>query len=62
MRKLISPTFHKYDILEDFLQIMNEQSEILVSKLSEMVSKKHEINIYNLVGLCSLDIIMGLYL
>ncbi len=60
MRKLLTPAFHKYDILEDFLQIMNEQSEILTKKLLEMVSKKSEINIYKQVGLCSLDIIMGL--
>ena len=57
-RKLITPTFH-FEILNDFLSVMNEQSEILVQILNESAKNKQEINIYKKIGLCSLDIICG---
>ena len=61
MRKLLSPAFHKYDILEDFLQIMNEQADILTQILTEFSKKGQVINIHAKIGLCSLDIICGIY-
>ncbi len=57
---MITPTFH-FEILSDFLNVMNEQTEIFMNILSEMVKKNEEIDIYKKTGLCSLDIICGKY-
>ena len=53
-RKLITPAFH-FRILEDFLDVMIDQTETLVDKLGEQVGKKVDICPY--ISLCSLDII-----
>ena len=55
---MITPTFH-FEILNDFLLVMNEQAEILTNILTDMVKQNKEINIYNKLSLCSLDIICG---
>uniref|UniRef100_K9ILV3 Cytochrome P450 4V2 n=1 Tax=Desmodus rotundus TaxID=9430 RepID=K9ILV3_DESRO len=54
-RKMLTPTFH-FTILEDFLDVMNEQANILVNKF-----KKHAdgeaFNCFMYIALCALDII-----
>ena len=55
-RKLITPTFH-YDILKDFLQVMNEQTTIMIDKIDSLVSSNENVNISKHLKLCALDII-----
>ncbi|XP_039606896.1 cytochrome P450 4V2-like isoform X1 [Polypterus senegalus] len=54
-RKMLTPTFH-FSILAEFLEVMNEQSEILVEKLRKQVGKE-PFNCFNYFTLCALDII-----
>ncbi|KAI3353377.1 hypothetical protein L3Q82_019910, partial [Scortum barcoo] len=54
-RKMLTPTFH-FSILADFLEVMNEQSEILVEKLEKQVGKG-SFNCFSYLTLCALDII-----
>lgn len=53
--KMLTPTFH-FTILEDFLDVMNEQANILVTKLEKHVSKKRLTAFYVTLYL---DIICG---
>ncbi|CDW52767.1 Putative cytochrome p450 4v2 [Trichuris trichiura] len=56
-RKLLTPTFH-YDILKDFVEVFNQQSRVLLSKIDQLVKEGNEkINTYQHVTLCALDII-----
>ncbi|XP_070846660.1 cytochrome P450 4V8 [Chaetodon trifascialis] len=54
-RKMLTPTFH-FSILNDFLEVMNEQAQILVEKL-ETQAGKGSFNCFSYVTLCALDII-----
>ncbi|NXA98309.1 CP4V2 protein, partial [Melanocharis versteri] len=54
-RKMITPTFH-FAILNDFLDVMNEQGNILVKKLEKHVDKE-PFNVFMDITLCALDII-----
>ncbi|TDH16388.1 hypothetical protein EPR50_G00019250 [Perca flavescens] len=54
-RKMLTPTFH-FSILTDFLEVMNEQAEILVQKLEKQVGKG-PFDCFSHVTLCALDII-----
>uniref|UniRef100_A0A3Q1I386 Cytochrome P450 4V2 n=1 Tax=Anabas testudineus TaxID=64144 RepID=A0A3Q1I386_ANATE len=54
-RKMLTPTFH-FSILTDFLEVMNEQAEILVGKL-EKKAGKGPFNCFSHITLCALDII-----
>lgn len=54
-RKLLTPTFH-FTILEDFLDVMNEQANILVEKLENHVNQG-AFNCFVHITLCALDII-----
>ncbi|XP_053659148.1 probable cytochrome P450 4d14 [Anopheles marshallii] len=54
-RKIITPTFH-FKILEDFLVIMNHQTDVLVEKLRKSPHGKG-FDIYEHVTYCALDII-----
>ncbi|XP_076340278.1 cytochrome P450 4C1-like [Tachypleus tridentatus] len=54
-RKLVTPAFH-FRILEDFIPMFNEQSQILVEKLRQAQSEKW-VDIAEYVTLCTLDII-----
>nr|ARO89871.1 cytochrome P450 Cyp4v2 [Andrias davidianus] len=54
-RKMLTPTFH-FAILAEFLEVMNEQSTILVNKLETHVDKE-TFNCFMDVTLCALDII-----
>lgn len=57
-RKIITPTFH-FKILEQFVEIFDQQSTVMVKKLSEKADGKTEIDIFPVVCLCALDIITG---
>ncbi|XP_041790073.1 cytochrome P450 4V2 [Chelmon rostratus] len=54
-RKMLTPTFH-FSILTDFLEVMNEQAEILVEKLEKQAGKG-PFNCFSHITLCALDII-----
>uniref|UniRef100_A0A2K5EGK0 Cytochrome P450 family 4 subfamily V member 2 n=1 Tax=Aotus nancymaae TaxID=37293 RepID=A0A2K5EGK0_AOTNA len=54
-RKMLTPTFH-FTILEGFLDIMNEQANILVKKLEKHVNQE-AFNCFFYITLCALDII-----
>lgn len=54
---MLTPTFH-FSILTDFLEVMNEQAEILVGKL-EKKAGKGPFNCFSHITLCALDIICG---
>ncbi|TSN95707.1 Cytochrome P450 4V2 [Bagarius yarrelli] len=54
-RKLLTPTFH-FSILTDFLEVMNEQAEILMDKLDNHAGKE-PFNCFKHITLCALDII-----
>jgi len=54
-RKQLTPTFH-FNILNDFLNVFNKQSVILVEKLHGK-SSKGNFNIFQDIALCALDII-----
>ncbi|KAK4029580.1 hypothetical protein OUZ56_022559 [Daphnia magna] len=53
-RKMLTPTFH-FKILEDFVHVFNEQSKILVEKLSKEVGQ--DFDIFPFITLCTLDVI-----
>lgn len=55
-RKIITPAFH-FQILEKFVEIMDEQGKILIEKLAAFDGR--EVNIYPLVNLYTLDVICG---
>ncbi|KAL2077679.1 hypothetical protein ACEWY4_027183 [Coilia grayii] len=54
-RKMLTPTFH-FSILGDFLEVMNEQAEVLVGKLQRHAGGD-AFNCFNFITLCALDII-----
>ncbi|CAG2115281.1 unnamed protein product [Medioppia subpectinata] len=56
-RKLLTSAFH-FRILDDFIPIMNEQSDVLVNKLMK-VDKHGYIDIREPITQCTLDIICG---
>ena len=59
-RKMLTPTFH-FKILEDFVQVFNEQSQILIQQLQEALKEKNELDIYPFIARCTLDIICGTF-
>lgn len=59
MRKIITPTFH-FKILEQFVDIFDRQSDVLVQKLESMANGEEYVNIYSHMGLLTLDIIAGI--
>ncbi|XP_036313639.1 cytochrome P450 4V2-like [Pipistrellus kuhlii] len=54
-RKMLTPSFH-FTILEEFLDVMNEQANILVKKLEKHVDGEN-FNCFFYITLCALDII-----
>ena len=56
-RKILTPAFH-FKILDDFVQIFNTQSSILVQKLKKFEGQ-NQFNIFPLTALCALDAICG---
>uniref|UniRef100_A0A1A9W294 Cytochrome P450 n=1 Tax=Glossina brevipalpis TaxID=37001 RepID=A0A1A9W294_9MUSC len=55
-RRVITPTFH-FQILEQFIDIFDQQSTILVEKLYNKADSQTPINIYPEISLNALDII-----
>ncbi|XP_031624946.1 cytochrome P450 4c3, partial [Contarinia nasturtii] len=55
-RKILTPTFH-FKILEDFIDVFQEQSAVLVTKLTREIGKEEGFNLFKYVTLCTLDII-----
>lgn len=56
-RKILTPSFH-FNILDDFLDVFSEQTDILVERLSSEVDGD-AFNVFPYVTLCTLDIICG---
>ena len=56
-RKMITPTFH-FKILESFVEVFAEKSEILISKLQKEVGSKG-FDVCPYITKCTLDIICG---
>ncbi|XP_046744960.1 cytochrome P450 4c3 [Diprion similis] len=54
-RKILTPTFH-FKILEDFVDIFSEQTEILLEKMAKEVGRD-SFNIFPYITHCALDII-----
>ncbi|XP_069699705.1 cytochrome P450 4C1-like [Periplaneta americana] len=54
-RKMITPTFH-FKILDNFVEVFSEKSEILVDKLKKEVGSQR-FDIYPYITKCALDII-----
>ena len=54
-RRLITPAFH-FDILKRFLEVMNEQTDVMVD-IIEARSQQGPVEVTELVTLCALDII-----
>ncbi|KAJ4433395.1 Cytochrome P450 4C1, partial [Periplaneta americana] len=54
-RKMITPTFH-FKILENFMEIFSEKSEILVKKLEKEIGSQG-FDVYPYITRCALDII-----
>ncbi|XP_028816482.1 cytochrome P450 4V7 [Denticeps clupeoides] len=54
-RKMLTPTFH-FSILSDFLEVMNEQAEVLLEKLKNHAGGE-AFDCFSLITLCALDII-----
>jgi len=57
-RKIITPTFH-FKILEQFVEVFDQQSAIMVEKLYQHADGKTIVNIFPIVCLTALDIITG---
>ena len=56
-RKLLTPTFH-FNILNDFIAVFNEKSQILLRRLADKADGK-PFNICQHITLCALDIVCG---
>jgi cytochrome P450 family 4 len=57
---MITPTFH-FSILENFVEVFSENSEILVRKLQKEVGSQG-FDLYPYITHCALDIICGEHL
>jgi cytochrome P450 len=57
-RKLLTPSFH-FDILKDFLFVMNEQADTLINILKEDMKTNPTLDIASYISRCTLDIICG---
>lgn len=55
-RKILTPSFH-FQILEKFVEIMDEQGNVLLQKLDKLNGQ--EVNIFPLVNFYALDVICG---
>ncbi|XP_064098017.1 cytochrome P450 4c3-like isoform X1 [Macrobrachium nipponense] len=54
-RKLLTPAFH-FKILEDFVEVFNNQSDVMIKKLEKKADGK-PFDIFPFITLCTLDII-----
>jgi cytochrome P450 family 4 len=58
-RRTITPTFH-FKILEQFVEVFNRKSDILVEKLAGRADLDEEFDIYAYITLFALDVISGI--
>ena len=58
---MLTPTFH-FQIFEDFVQVFNEQSQILIEQLHDALKVENELDIYPFITRCTLDIICGQFM
>lgn len=58
MRKIITPTFH-FKILEQFIDVFDRQTNVFIGKLKLVADGKRVVNIYEYMGLLTMDIIAG---
>lgn len=56
-RKILTPAFH-FSILEKFVEIMDEQGQVLVEKLKKLDGE--EVDFFPLANLYALDVICGI--
>lgn len=55
-RKIITPTFH-FKILEEFVEVFDQQSSVLVKRLRPKADGKTVLNMFPIICLTALDII-----
>ena len=55
-RKMLTPAFH-FTILDQFMDVFNEQSDVLVSKLKDTGGER--VNVFPFIAKATLDIICG---
>ncbi|EAT40476.2 AAEL007815-PA [Aedes aegypti] len=55
-RKIITPTFH-FKILEQFVEIFDQQSNIFVGQLKSKAQSGEDFDVFPVVTLCALDVI-----
>lgn len=55
-RRLITPAFH-FSILSDFVDVMNEQSSVMIKRIEETVNSGNNVDMAKRITLCALDII-----
>lgn len=58
-RKLITPTFH-FKILEQFVEVFDQQTDIFVNQLKVKADGKTSFDIADNIGLATLDILTGM--
>jgi len=56
MRRLTTPAFH-FEVLHRFLDVMNEQSEVMIQRLGEHAGKDEIFDVFDYVTACALDIV-----
>lgn len=57
-RKILTPSFH-FQILEKFVEMMDDHGKVLIQKLEKLNGQ--EVNIFPLINLYALDVICGLF-
>lgn len=57
-RKLLTPSFH-FDILKDFLSVMNEKTNLFIEKLKLESQNNKDILLQDYISQCALDILCG---
>ncbi|CAF0907860.1 unnamed protein product, partial [Adineta ricciae] len=55
-RRILTPAFHDKELLNNFVEIFNEQTTVLMQRLASVTAEK-EINLYPYIASCALDII-----
>jgi len=60
-RKVLAPAFH-FKCLENFVEIMDRNSEIMVKKLRKVADGKTPVDLFNYVSLEALDVITGIFI
>lgn len=58
-RRLITPSFHDNQLLNNFMLIFNEQASVLVDRLDRLTKQNKTHDLYPYISSCTLDIITG---